>query len=535
MTLKNSLRLRQEILDKIKRQVQLYLTKESSDLRKYALAYKKNIERTRWTVSSMEEIFTKIETSDIVFGGDFHAFAQAQKAHLRILRSIPPERKVYLCLECFSSQSQKHVSDYIDGRISEELLLKRTKWVENWGFAWAHYKPLVEIIKQRKGECIGLNTHMSQRSGKNLRLRDQHAAGILAKIFKQKKENDLIYVIYGDLHMAQEHLPGDVQKKTNGAARAITLYLNPEKIYFQWIRKGLDRAGAVLKLSSREFCLMESPPWVKWQSYLLFLEETLDRSIDDEDRHFNYADVVTSHMKLMAADLILPLAQVPNLDHVYSYGDEDFLDLLDEKLNIQEFRMLESAVTLGMNFYWMEMAYLSRGTVNYAAHLAGLILHAQVCQRKDHFWQLPKYFCQQIWMEAMAFFLSKIVNPHRKATSLNDLKKQLAVFSPDNESDEPLKIALDQKMYELMVVYGRNKRKSKMKKRTAVSYLKAAQILGAMLGEKIFSNYKTGRLSRSLILEWLSAPMEGEKFDTLYYQRLKEIDKIELGDMNERD
>lgn len=534
MTLKNSLRLRQEILKKIKSQVQLYLTEEPKDLRRYALAYKKDIERARWTVASGEELQDKMDHSDIIFGGDFHAFSQAQRVHLRFLREVVLRRPVWLCLECFPSQAQRHINDYVSGKITESDFLKRARWDKSWGFPWAHYKPLVDLVKASGGHCVGLNLLFKKRSGKILRTRDLHATEILAKVLQKKAPQDLVYVVYGDLHVAQGRLPTDVEKKTKKKFKALTLYLNPEKIYFQLIKKGLDRSGTVLKFNSQQYCVVESPPWVKWQSYLLFLEESLDRSIDEEDRHFNYADTVSSLMKLMVADLGLDISEVEPVEYVYSVNDEEFLDLLAERLDPKDFAMAEQIVAADVSFYWRKTgtAYLARSTVNYASHLAGLVVHAHLSQREKNFWELPQFFTQQIWMEAMAFFLSKTINPHRKSLSLNDLKKQLAAFSPKDSGEEALKIALDQKMYELIANYGEVPGQRRLRSRHPLSYLKAAQILGAILGEKLFSNYKTGRLSRSLVLEWLSSPVDQENFDTIYYQRVKALDGLELGDRN---
>lgn len=536
MTLKNSLRLRQEILKKIKSQVQLYLTEEPMDLRRYALAYKKDIERSKWTVTNGEELQKKIDRSDIVFGGDFHAFSQAQRVHLRFLREIVPHRRVWLCLECFPSQVQKHINSYLSGKISESDFLKRARWDQSWGFPWDHYKPLVDLVKQNGGRCIGLNLLFKKRSGKILRSRDIHAAKILKDVLQEKAAEDLVYVVYGDLHVAQGRLPTDVEKKTKGEFKSLTLYLNPEKIYFQLIKKGLDRSGTVLKFNSQQYCVVESPPWVKWQSYLLFLEESLDRSIDEEDRHFNYAETVSSLMKLMVADLGLDSSKMDLIEYVYSVNDEEFLDLLAERLDPKDFSMAEKIVAADVSFYWRKTgtAYLARGTVNYASHLAGLVVHAHLSCREKNFWALPQFFTQNIWMEAMAFFLSKTVNPHRKSLSLSDLKKQLAAFSPRDSGEEALKIALDQKMYELIANYGERPSKRRLRSRQSLSYLKAAQILGAILGEKLFLNYKAGRLSRSLVLEWLSAPVDQENFDTIYYQRVKALDRLELGEKHAR-
>ncbi|MEM7647222.1 MAG: hypothetical protein AAF203_09950, partial [Pseudomonadota bacterium] len=78
-------------MQKIKDQVRLYLGPEPQEVTLYAQAYKKDLERP-WEKSSREEIVVSLQQVPVVFGGDFHPFAQAQRAHLRILRELVPER-----------------------------------------------------------------------------------------------------------------------------------------------------------------------------------------------------------------------------------------------------------------------------------------------------------------------------------------------------------------------------------------------------------------------------------------------------------
>jgi hypothetical protein len=526
---RDGLLLRQEILKRLKTQVQLYLGKESSDLRRYALAYKKNIERSRWTPSSKKELYQSLRDTDLVFGGDFHAFAQAQKVHLRALREITAHRPVTLALECVESKYQKVLDQFMAGTVSEELFLQRVQWNKKWGFSWSQYKPLFEIVKKSGGRCLALNYTEKNRSGRLLSKRDQHAGGLIANAYKKRRDGELFYVVYGDLHIAKEHLPQLTLKALPNSTKYLILYLNPEKIYFQLVRKNLEHKVDVIRFSKNEFCLIESPPWVKWQSYLLFLEENVDQEIPSDESQLDYSEHVGSLLKLMAADLKIDF----DFDStVHSFYDKDFMDILQEKLPKKEYRFIKKMVESDLSFFYpkYKAAFLSRSTVNYAAHLAAKILHAQLSGRKELIYDLPQQFPVLIWMETVAFTLSKMINPHRKAFSLGDLKKQLAAFSPDS-GEEALKIALDQKMKDLLLVYG-SKAQPPMQDfvpQDKVSYYKAAKILGGILGETIFLSFRTGRLSRRKLIKWLKQPMETGDFHIFYIQVLKELDKMDLG------
>lgn len=522
------LKLRKEMLQKLKNQVQLYLGKETSSLRRYALPYKKDIERARWTISSPQQMVDALLSSDVVLGGDFHAFAQAQRSHLRLLRALAAKKNIVLALECIPSRSQKALDHFLQGRIGEADFLKKVGWHSNWGFPWEQYKPLLELVKKNKGRCVALNQVKNSKSYKSLMERDIHAAHILAKAIKNKKDDELVYVLFGDLHIARAHLQKQIKKKAS-AAVVSAVYLNPEKLYFQFYKKNQEHKSSIVQFSKREFCLIESPPWVKWQSYLIYLNQNYDQFIDDDDS-IDYSEHVHSLVKIIAADFNMT---VDDTSTIYSFNDLDFIDILGGRLDKKEFHLVKACVGNDLSFFipTKNVAFLARGTVNYSAHLAGLLVHAIASRRKR--WVLPgvKNFERLIWQEAVAFFLSKLINPNRKAVRLDDLKKQLAAFSPDDKGEEALRLALDQKMQDLLIVYGhadssRMRTRQSVKKET--TYLRAAKILGAMMGEKLYAGYKAGHLSKQRVRKYLEYPLEAPEFYDFYVQALKTVDTIEL-------
>lgn len=526
-----SLKVREHILQKIKSQVRLYLGEESPAIRKYALSYKKDIERLRWKSSSKQEVWAAMEKAHMILGGDFHAYAQAQRVHLRHLRELTGSYKLILAVECVESRHQKILDAYIKGTVDEATFLKKVQWKTSWGFPWSHYKPLFEWLKQTGGRCVALNVK-KPATLKGLRERDIHAAQILSQQFAKLKSGEKIYVLYGDLHVARKNLPSQVLRQTAKRCQMVTLYLNPEKIYFQLFKKNLENQVHVLRFSKNEFCLIESPPWVKWQSYLLFLEESKDFDLAEED--IDYSEHVLSLMQVLAMDIGFVFDKHVAIS---SFKDHDCLDLLAEILQNQDFQTAKQLIQNNMNFYdpRSQRGYLARTTVNYAAQLAGQIYHAQMCQLKSLSFDLANNFESQIWLDSVSFFLSKLINPHRKAPTMNDLKKQLAAFSPNDKGEKAFKLALDQKMHELELSYsilGESKKSSAKKSVDRMTYYHASQILGAMLGEKIYGVYKTGRLSRSLLHQWLKQSVQDVHFRKFYIQVLKEIDKLEAGEIH---
>ncbi len=520
-----SLKVRKEVLQKIKQQVRLYLGDEPPGLRRYALAYKKDIERMRWKTSNESELFAQMAQARVIVGGDFHAYSQAQRVHLRHLRQLLPQHKVVLAVECIESRYQKFLDEFMAGTLSEKAFLQKVQWSKSWGFSWEHYKPLFELLRSHGGYCLALNKK-TPATYQGLRARDHHAVQVIKKALK-KCPTDKIYVIYGDLHVAQKHLPSLIQKQLGRKPAVVSLYLNPEKVYFQLLKKNKVEQVRILRFQENQFCQIESPPWVKWQSYLLFLEETLDLALEEEGR--DYSEHIATLLQIMSSDFAVKISTDVS---VASFSDNDFLDVLHEKLQKEHFVLARRLIESDISFFepQTQRAYLARGTVNYAAHLAGLVFHSRVSKEKSLQRVFPQDFEKVIWHEAVAFFLSKAINPHRKAMSMGDLKKQLAAFSPRDHGERALKLALDQKMKELLRSYSmdadRDESRHKMRLRE-VDYYNASRILGAMLGEKIHQLMKTGRLSREQLLEWIKMDMDLTNFDKIYIQILRELDRLE--------
>ena len=91
------IRARRDLLRQVKSEVMSRLGRAPADVQAAQLRYERELQK-RWTISSKAELLAEIERSDIVYGGDFHALGQAQRTHLKILRSLSDDRPVILAL-----------------------------------------------------------------------------------------------------------------------------------------------------------------------------------------------------------------------------------------------------------------------------------------------------------------------------------------------------------------------------------------------------------------------------------------------------
>lgn len=521
------IRARKKLVDQMKQEVRKRLGPESPDLVSYGKRYESDL-RKRWRLSSKAELLAEIERADLVYGGDFHAFGQAQRTHLKILRGISNERPVLLALECFHSRHQKWLDAFLQDEISLEVLRVKTRWEREWGFPWESYRPLLELAKRRGFRLLALNTNPGPRSAAILRARDREAARLLRGAYL-RHPHSLIYVIFGDLHLADAHLPMAVRRelKRGQNVRDIVVHLNSERIYFQLAAKALDLTTDVVRLGSNQFCVLSSPPWIQWQSYLLFLEKTVDQGLEDGedwDSEYDHTDQVATMIRLAGRDLELEF-KVDDLA-IYSSDDNRLWQHIETKLKVNEREMARQLLTSGRSFFLPRggVGYLSRSTVNHAAALAGQYIHARLCRRMRPLWKFPNDFPALIWSEAAAFFISKLINHKRQSETLVDLKAQLAMAGPEEQGREAMKLALEQRLREMILLRQGRRRKLQIRPRRRASYVEAARILGSMMGERLYLAHRSRRIKNKELIQLLKLDVCGRDFARRYEGILRKLD-----------
>ena len=525
------IRARHDLLARLKAEVRARVGPEPPDLASYNELYEREFE-VRWRPVEKEELLACVEKADIVYGGDFHALGQAQRTHLRILRSLPEGRPVILALECFAESAQKWLNRYLLGDITLEELREKSDWDRSWGFPWDNYRHLLELAKRRGFELLALNESSRKLHG-NLKAREKTAAKLIAAA-RARAPGAIIYVIFGDLHLSAKHLPALVRARAKGVSlREVTVHLNSERIYFQLARRGLEHTTDVVKLAGRgdRYCVMGSPPWVQWQSYLFFLEhaddldlEMIDATFEEE---FDPTDQVASLVKTAAADLGLSM-KIDDLA-VFSGDESRVWQALERKLKARGDRIVaRQLLSWGRSFFLPNAGtgYLGQSTVNHAAALAGQYLHAKLSRRARPMWRMPADFQALIWVEAVGYFVSKLINHKRRAETLGTLRAQLAALAGAQLEIEAMRLALDRALSDLVYVKEGRRRPSKVRVRRKSSYFEAARILGGMLGERLYLAFRSRKLTGKEIEKLLRTRVDGKDFSRTYLGILRRLERV---------
>jgi len=511
------LRTRKKLLEQVKRQVEARTGPPPMALRRYALTAEREF-RAGWTNSSMSQLTTAIQQAKVVLGGDFHAYSQSQRAHVRILRDLVEQNEVVLALECLGAKHDEVTSDFLRGRISEDRFLKAVEWQKNWSFPWEHYRPLFELARDRGFEVRGI----SDWKVKALPAVDQSVAQRLSAL-RAQSPHALVYTIIGEWHLASAHLPKRLRSIWRDPQEVVVLFQDVESLYFRLAGRRRQVNVDVLKARENRFCLMGSPPWVKWQSYLMYLEHAYDRDLQD-DVAIDYTDHIVSLIELLEVDLKIHIKTAKV--QVYGPGSHAPLARLKNSLPARWAKTLIYHLQHDQSFYLPEKdwLYLSRSTINHASQLAGQFIHGHLSQRRRTLWDMPGDFLPMVWVEAVGFFFSKWINPKRKAETLESLRLQLSARRPRDRGRQALMLAMDHRLTEVVWVQTGRMRKMRFRPRDRAAYLEAARILGSMLGERLFQKVRSKTISLPELMNYLRIEVGDGEFSKFYWKLVKQLE-----------
>jgi hypothetical protein len=512
------LQLRRNLLRQIKTRVHAILGPEDRELRAYGKRYKAEF-NAGWSESSKQALLETLVDAKLVLGGDFHALPQSQRAHFRLLRELPADKDVILMLECFESAHQSLIDDWLRGQISDEGLLRETSWAARWTFGWESYKPLMELAKRRQWQVRGLNRYFSIRSGRSLKVRDQHAAEVISDAY-ESAEGALVYVIFGDLHLAQKHLPKHLEqslKRRGLKEKPVLLFQSSERLYFSLARRRRELSVEIMKASRRRYCLMTTPPWVKWQWYLLFLEGQVGSEISGVEA----SDLVTEMISHLVREFGISYSATSL--SVYDSASASMLEGLTRALPKRELLLVTRLVELGKSFYEPRsgVCYVASPSLNQYAEMAGQILQAQLSHRTESLLKPSQNFRARVWIEGLGFFCSKLMNDRRKPKPLDLAHRPKA---PAHEK-RSLQLALREQFGILAESRGRRALLPPVEA-TEIQYLEAAQILGGHLGERLYLAYRTGLVERDDIVEFMSRDATHPDFGAFYVLFLETLKPV---------
>lgn len=384
-----------------------------------------------------EEIHEACVNADHVIFGDFHTLKQSQRALSRLLYQIQnyyPERGVAVALECFYSKDQKHLDAYMDDLLSEKEFLKAINFQKSWGFPWQNYKRVLITCKNLGIKVYAINKVFKSNSLEN---RDNHAAEILEKI-RVKNPNTTIFTLIGEYHLADEHLPKsiiEILKDSGKVLNIVRVVTNIDKYYFALRSNQKTHGSEYLDLGKNSYCIINTPPWIKWKSFTMWEEmkhiiDTIDDDefdydeIDEEDDIYteiefdvdsNFLNICFELLRFLEIDITDKWEkEIENFKIVYLNDFEDFIKESHLKLSLKKEReILEKCQKEGV-------VYLPEGRVvlvsdlnaNHIAEAVGQHIFSISNPKPENLLKEQQLIYDAL-MYSAGLFTAKIFNPKR--------------------------------------------------------------------------------------------------------------------------
>ncbi len=199
--------------------------------------------RSYQKVLTPSDVRHQIANAGIVLVGDYHALPNSQRYLASILRD--PElrqRPVVLGVETIFSRNQHILDEWYRAEIAEDELRQRIRFELDWGYDWPPFYELLSAARDRGASIYGLDC-MPRDDLRKIGARDRHAADKIAEL-RRRHPGALILVLFGESHLAPQHLPALLQQRLPAEPLLIVLQ-NVDALYWRAAGEAGDHVEAV--------------------------------------------------------------------------------------------------------------------------------------------------------------------------------------------------------------------------------------------------------------------------------------------------
>src|ERR1700757_3981499 len=354
-------------------------------LKDFSAAY-----RTYRSVVDPARVQAGVQKADLVLIGDYHALPACQQftASLIEQQAMAGERPVVLGLETIFARDQHILEEWWRREIDETELHERMRFQLDWGYDWDPFYELLITAREHCEAIYGLDC-MPREDLRKIGARDRHAAEKLAEI-RQRHPDAVIFVLFGESHLAPAHLPLEVRRQMP-EAKVQTVLQNIDALYWRAAGERADKVEAV-RVNPDVVCVFNATPLEKYESYRLFLDQwsRCDDGPDFAPTIYNLIDSLASFLEInrySPHNGTQPKFLVDMLPEVYCGSSDAMLQRLLSRKGISEQdreSMLACVEERGSAYLpQVNSFYIREFQMMHAAEDAARFLH-HACQGLSH-------------------------------------------------------------------------------------------------------------------------------------------------------
>jgi hypothetical protein len=502
----------------VEREIRL---QDSHGRRKYLREFNQAF-RNYESVLDAEQLRGALNSADVVLIGDYHALPAAQRNAASLLeqRAMAGDRPVILGVETIFARDQHILDEWWRREIDEAEFRQRIRFDLDWGYDWKPFYDLLVTARDHAEGVYGLDC-MPREDLRKIGARDRHAAIKIAEV-RERHPEAVIFVLFGESHLAPSHLPRVLQRQMP-EARILTVLQNIDALYWRAAGERVDKVEAV-RVKDGVLCLFNATPLEKYESYRLFLDQwsRSDNAPDFAPTIYNLVDSLARFLEInrySPHNSTQPKFLVDMLPEVYGGPSDAMLRRLLSRKGIREEdreSMLDCVESRGSAYLPQVNAfYVREFQMMHAAEDAARFLH-HACQGLPHRLNgnsagdsivgersaLDRFYTRVI-EHAVAYFGSRVLYPSRPA--------------PDSDDLPPLSRA------------GCDKAAQAAVQSDAAKFESSAHAWGLRIGHRIYEAYLAGKVApsgvRRLFLAHLDEPGLARKVCATVIAKLRNLER----------
>jgi len=207
----------------------------------------------------------RLAAASTILIGDYHALPSCQRFAAQLIEPSARDRRVVLGVEAVLARDQRILDAWWRREIAEGELRRRLRFDREWGYPWAPFYELLSTARDHVEGIYALDC-MPREDLRRIRSRDRHAAIKIAEI-RERHPNAAIFVLFGESHLAPEHLPRAIDELLP-EEKTLTILQNVDALYWQAVAQQAD----AVSIGKNAVCVFNSSPLEKYESYRLCLD-----------------------------------------------------------------------------------------------------------------------------------------------------------------------------------------------------------------------------------------------------------------------
>jgi uncharacterized iron-regulated protein len=119
--------------------------------------------------SNLESLIPVLADKRVVLIGETHDRLDHHLVQLEIIRGLHEiHPALAIGMEAFQQPFQRHLDDYVSGKLSERELLRKTEYYRRWRFDFRLYQPILRYARENRLPLVALNlpTELTRKVGR---------------------------------------------------------------------------------------------------------------------------------------------------------------------------------------------------------------------------------------------------------------------------------------------------------------------------------------------------------------------------------